>query len=943
MKKIVSLFIKKFCLFFLSLLTLCLLSCQFNSWYNPFSSKGDEKNPWKNKMPQTADPKPFSMDSKPLLIKGARVWTANGKIYPKAFLLLEKGLIKKISEEEIKVSPETFIIEGEGVVVTPGIIDVHSHMGVYSHPFLQAHFDGNEATRPVTADVWAEHGFWPQDPSLWRALAGGVTTIQVLPGSANLIGGRSFTAKLIPKLSAREMRFPGVPQGLKMACGENPKRVYKDKGPSTRMGVIAGFRAAFQKAVEYQRKWAEKGFFDEKGQWKPKNKGKPEIPERDFVSETLSEVLKGNILVHVHCYRADDLSAMLDLAKEFRFKIRSFQHGLEAYKIRRRLSKEEVAVASWADWWGFKAEAFDGIPQGLALLEDAGVRAIVHSDSAIDVQYLNVEAGKAMVAGRKLGLNITEDQALRWITKNPAWSLGIEDKVGSIEEGKMADLVIWDGHPFSIYTKTRFVIINGKIVFDRQKKVGIKSDFEVGQNNSELFDGREFRETVTTMNLKYPDTDERKKFKTSTGWSFFVKNVNYLQPSGKWQYGSVKVDGGVITAIIPGKQDPNNSEGSEAVQEAPKNMKEKSGDLADMKTTDIVDGKGLFLTPGFIDPSTQLGLLGITMESTTYDHLTEVNKATPNNRAVDALNLKSLRIPIARGGGITTVIAKPVGYLIDGTGVAFDLHEKSQYVDPQVALFGQIGKSNTGFFVFGGFNSVSMQWRELRGIVDDVLSFSKAPDSYERGNSRKYFLSKGDLKAMIPVLRGRIPWAVIVNRASDIKTLIRFKGELNKLGLKPRFVIEEGLEGALVTSRLRKHGIPVILQPSRMTNQNFDALETRADTAAVLSENGVEVMFSSFFTGTDFGYITRLRQEAGIAVRYGMSPDKARRALTKAPAEVFGIPGRGEIVKGATANLVLWSGDPLEPTSLVKKLWINGEYIKLENRQSLLAEKYRDF
>ncbi len=926
MKKIGTLFVKKIYLSFLLLFTLCSLSCQCDTWYGASSagSEDDKEGFWKNQMPRTANPEPFPMDSKPLIIKGAKIMTANGKIYEKASLLLEKGLIKKISGEEITATSETQVIDGSGMVVTPGIIDVHSHMGVYSNPFINAHYDGNEATRPVTADVWAEHSFWPQDPSLWRALAAGVTTIQVLPGSANLIGGRSFTAKLIPKLSAREMRFPGAPQGLKMACGENPKRVYHEKGPSTRMGVIAGFRKAFQKAIEYNRKWANKGSFDEKGQWKPKNKKKSEMPERNFVSETLSEVIKGNILVHVHCYRADDLSAMLDLAKEFRFKIRSFQHGLEAYKIRRRLAKEEVSVASWADWWGFKAEAFDGIPQGLALLEDAGVKAIVHSDSDIDVQYLNVEAGKAMVAGRKLGLNITEDQALRWVTGNPAWSLGIEDKVGSIEEGKMADLVVWDGHPFSIYTKTKFVIINGKIVFDRQKKMGIKSDFEVGQNNSELFDGREFRKTVTTKDLKYPDPDKNKKPEfRPTGRSFTVKNVNYLQPSGKWQYGSVKVNRGVIAAVIPEKSD--------------------SGDSENLKAVDVVDGRGLFLTPGLIDPGSQLGLVGITLEPMTYDHLTGVTEATPDNKAADALNLKSLRIPIARRGGITTVISRPVGYLIGGTGVGFDLHKETQYVDPRIALFGQIGKSNTHFAERpGGKNSVSMQWRELRRIVDDVLSFSGAQGSYERGNSRKYFLSKRDMKAMLPVLRGQVPWVVKSNRASDIKTLIRFKGELNKLGLKPRFVIEEAMEAAQVIFQLRRHGIPVILQPSQMTNWSFETLETRADTAAVLSEGGVEVMFSSLYEGTFAGYITRLRQEAGIAVRYGMSVEKARKALTKTPAEVFGIPGRGELVVGKAANLVLWSGDPLEPTSWVEKLWINGRDIKLEDRQSLLAEKYRD-
>ena len=233
-----------------------------------------------------------------------------------------------------------------------------------------------------------------------------------------------------------------------------------------------------------------------------------------------------------------------------------------------------------------------------------------------------------------------------------------------------------------------------------------------------------------------------------------------------------------------------------------------------------------------------------------------------------------------------------------------------------------------------------MQWRDLRRIVDDVLSFSKAPEFYERGSSRKYFLSKSDLKAMIPVLQGKIPWVVRVNRASDIETLIRFKEELNKSGLKPRFVIEEALESALVSSQLKKHKIPVILRPSGMVNRNFEALSARFDTAAVLSENGVSVMFSSL-SDSDL-LVTRLRQEAGIAVRYGMPKYKALRAITQTPADVFGIPKRGKIANGATANLVLWSADPLEPTSLVEKLWIGGRDIKLEDRQTLLAEKYKN-
>ena len=878
---------------------------------------------WKYQMPQTAVPEPFQLDSQPLIIKNAKVMTANGDIYPKANLFLEKGLIKKISEQEIIAPPNALVIDGEGAVVTPGIIDVHSHMGVYPSPSLDAHRDGNEATRPVRADVWAEHSFWPQDPSLWRALAGGVTTIQVLPGSANLIGGRSFTAKLVPKLSAREMRFPGAPQGLKMACGENPKRVYKEKGgPSTRMGNMASFREAFQKAVEYHRKWEGRGSLGKGGQWKPVDETQLEMPTRDFTSETLSAVMKGEILVHIHCYRADDLSAMLDLAQEFNFKIRSFQHGLEAYKIRHRLMKEDVAVASWVDWWGFKMEAFDGIPYGLALLQDAGVKAIVHSDSSVDVQFLNVEAGKAMTAGRKMGLSITEDQALQWVTKNPAWSLGIHDKVGTIEEGKMADLVVWDGHPFSIYTKTKFVIINGKIVFDRHKKVGIKSDFEIGQNNSQPFDGREFRKVVTLRDVKYPDPKVRKKLQSySTSQSFIVEDVQYLQPSGRWQHGSVRVKKGVIVAVSPYPS-------SKGLESQDKNLKSKN--------VDVINGRGKFLTPGFIDSSTRLGLVEVEMDPLAHDYHTGGREPTPDNRVVNALNLRSLRIPIIRQGGVTTVIARPIGYLIDGMGVGFDLHKQSSYGASQIAMFGRLGKFRGKG---GNRSSRSMQWRELRAIIDETLSFSKAPSSYEKGNMRRNSLSKGDLKAMNLVLKGQVPWVINVNRASDIEALIQFKKDLNGLGLKPRFVIEDALEAALVASQLREHDIPVILIPSQMANRSFEALGARFDSAAVLSEKGVKVVFSS----GSFNYLSRgrLRQEAGMAVKYGMSMDKAYQAITVIPAEVFKIPQRGKIVVGSVANLVLWSGDPLEPVNWVEKLWINGRDMNLKDRHSLLAEKYK--
>ena len=297
-----------------------------------------------------------------------------------------------------------------------------------------------------------------------------MTTLQVLPGSANLIGGRSVVLKVVPSRSAQGMKFPAARYGLKMACGENPKRVYAQRGPSTRMGNVAGYRAAWIQAEQYRRKWDE---------WLIKRTGEP--PARDLANETLAEVLRGNIFVHNHCYQADEMMQMIDIAREFGYKIRSFHHGVEAYKIADVLAREEISASLWSDWGGFKMEALDGVRANLALVQAAGGRAIVHSDDASGSQRLNQEAAKAMSAGRAAGVPITEEQAVRWITTNPAWALGLDDRIGTLEVGKNADLVLWSGNPFSVYTRTEKVWIDGALRFDRRDpKQQWRTDFELG-------------------------------------------------------------------------------------------------------------------------------------------------------------------------------------------------------------------------------------------------------------------------------------------------------------------------------------------------------------------------------------------------------------------------------------------------------------------------------
>ena len=412
--------------------------------------------------------------SEPTLIKNATILTGDGGRMDGASLYMANGQIQWVGEGD--VAADATVIDAEGRWVTPGIIDVHSHLGVYASPDVHAHSDGNEATAPVTAEVWAEHSVWPQDPGFPRALAGGITTLQILPGSANLFGGRGVTLKNMPATTYQAMKFPGAPHGLKMACGENPKRVYgrRSKAPSTRMGNVAAYREAWIKAQKYIDDWAA---------YDASDKEDKKAPTRDLELETLAGALKGEILVHMHCYRADEMMTILDMADEFGYQVGTFHHGVEAYKIADELAEKGVCGALWADWWGFKMEAYDGIQENIAMVDrPEGSCSIVHSDSDEGIQRLNQEAAKAMARGNAVGMDITPEHAIRWITSNAARSLGIADQTGTLAAGKMADVVIWNQNPFSVYAKAEQVFIDGALTYDRNNPaLQPVTDFELGQ------------------------------------------------------------------------------------------------------------------------------------------------------------------------------------------------------------------------------------------------------------------------------------------------------------------------------------------------------------------------------------------------------------------------------------------------------------------------------
>jgi imidazolonepropionase-like amidohydrolase len=825
-------------------------------------------------------------------------------------ILLQNGKIAAVGPS-VNAPADAVAIDASGKWVTPGIIDTHSHLGVYSAPAIESLQDGNEMTNPVTAEVWADHSIWPQDPQFELALAGGVTAMQILPGSGNLIGGRGVTVKNVPSRTAEGMKFPGAPAGLKMACGENPRRVYgqRNQVPSTRMGNIAIFRRTWQSAADYRDKWKK---------WRDEGSDSAKRPERNLQMETLAGVLDGNILVHNHCYRGDEMATMIQMSKEFGFTISSFHHAVEAYKVRDLLAANNICASIWADWWGFKLEAYDGIKENMALVNDAKGCVVVHSDDPNGIQRLNQEAAKGMRAAWEGGMKIDRSDVVRWLTINPARALGIDKVTGSLEAGKNADVVIWSGDPFSVYAKAERVFIDGALQYDRADAARQpRRDFTTGLTGPDPNPLPAPKNSPLPIRPNSPHGPKRPNIlrlaPTASGLGsgpvIALTNARILTVAGEAiERGTVLIAAGKIAAV--------------------------GADVKVPAGATVIDAANKIITPGWIESSTNIGIveIGLSAEGTADQNTTDKELSAAFN-VVDAFNPFSTVIPVTRVEGITRAVVAPggTGNVILGQAAVFDLGGEQvpgSVTRAPSAMFAALGEA--GAALAGGSRASAIL--RLREALQDAIDFNLNRAAWNAARRREYARGRLDLEALRPVIRGELPLAIQANRASDMLAGIRLADEF-----KIKLVLLGAAEGWMIADELAKRHIPVVVKP--LTNiPTFDALAASLDNAARLQRAGVTLVLSSFDTHN----ARNLRQEAGNAVSYGLDRDAALRAVTLTPARTWGIADRvGSLEVGKDADLVVWTGDPFELTTAAERVFIRGREMARETRQKALFDKYR--
>jgi imidazolonepropionase-like amidohydrolase len=840
--------------------------------------------------------------------RGARIYTAAGPVIEKGVLVVRAGKIVAVGPEASTPVPLGAVVRDmTGKTIIPGLVDTHSHIGIFGRPAVTANGDGNEMTNPVQPGLRALDAINPDDPGIRMALAGGVTTANIMPGSGNAIGGQTLYVKLRGAvIEAMQVLTGLVLGGIKFANGENPKGVYSKKGmaPSTRMKVAALQREQLYKAKQYQRQW--------QNYTKARDAGKKcDPPDRDPNLEPLVQVLEHRRTVHFHCHRADDIMTAVRLAEEFGFEV-VLHHATEAYKVAEELAKRGIWVSlTLVDSPGGKPEAMALLEENASLLHKAGVKVAINTDDFITESRFLLRTGAIAIRG-----GLPEEAALKALTIYGAQMLHLEDRLGSLEKGKDADFVVLSGRPFSVYTQVLETYIDGVKVFDRTQQrdwTHAVGGFALSrlERLPKVYPAAEPQPEAKAPEMPDGATPARDMPKRLAIYAGRIHRV-----SGKpITDGVILVEDGKIVQVGP-----------RALFNLPPQMP--------VLTAAVV-------TPGLIDTHSVVGLSGAlnVKQDQDQDEVSDPNQA--DLRVLDGFNPKEPLLQFVREQGVTVAHVLPGrANAVAGQSGVFRTYgrtaEQMKLVFP-AALLVNLGEVPKGTYP-GRLPSTRMGTANL---VRTAL-FQAQNNARRRANAKdddKKPAPNLKLEALELALDCKIPVYFSAHRADDLNTALRLSKEFN---LKP--VLSLATEGYLIPETLRDAKVPVVVHPTMQRPSGMETMHSNLCNAATLADYQVPLALCTAFEG----YVPKtrvLRFEAAMAAVNGLGFDRALSAITLDAAKVLGVADRyGSIDPGKVADLVLYDGDPFEHTTHVthtlmdgRVVYDRGEYLKMPFERRVLA------
>ncbi len=818
-----------------------------------------------------------------------RIHTAAGRPIDNGVLVVQGGKIVAVGRAGQVRLPEG-VVERRlgGRQIIPGLVDTHSHLGVYARPQVQAHSDGNEMSGPVQSGIRAMDAIFPDDPGIRMALAGGVTTANIMPGSGNVIGGQTLYVKYrgstIEGMRLKELPVLG---GLKMANGENPKGYGRrsKQAPFTRMKVASLQREQFIKAQEYQRKWQQY----ETGKAEGKDTARP---ARNVDLEPLVEVLERKRTVHFHCHRADDLMSAIRIAEEFGFEL-VLQHATEGYRIASILAEKKIPCSlTLVDSPGGKAETMGLLEENAAVLHKAGVLVAINTDDFITESRFFLRTGSMAVRG-----GMSEQAALEALTINPAKMMHLDQRLGSLESGKDADFVILSGDPFSIYTHVLETYIEGERVFNRDDRRDWC--YQAGGFALPNADRLPAQPKLPELPVKV-ELPRGKQDPVKMGERFAVRAGRiYTAAGAPIMDGLILVEGGKIQAVGPRDAVPL-PEGTPVLTAAE-------------------------VTPGLIDAHSVVGLSGAVNIAADQDQDEASGPNQSDLRVLDSFNPNEPLLEFLRREGVTVIHGLPgrVNVLAGQTGI---FRTSGTLVEPMTIRFPAGLHINLGEVPKGQYPGRAPLTRMATAhLVRSAFAEAQAYASKQKQSEDPAKLPPRNLKheALVPMLEGKLPVIFSAHRGDDIQTALRLSKEF---ALKPMLAL--ATEAYLLRAQLAKAKVPVLVHPTMQRSaSSMETLHGCTTNAAALADAGIPLAITTAFEG----YVPKtrlLRGEMAMAMTYGLGPDRALRSVTIDAAKILGIDGDyGSIEPGKVADLVLYDGDPFENATHVLRTISGGKVV----------------